>query len=192
MHLIKCLFFVLLSGLASLQATAGPTFNSDRKELDKLSANAGAELHRGFQKFHEMLMYLELKETQHATDSKAAALQHFNESIVLFKKVSETAPNQKIIYKPKDDREKDALASFQNRLKELGIAEPTTEKQLAELAVTTVTDHLYALEKSSFKATKADYPPLRKVLRSQALLLDLGILTSIVWTLSVTQPAGTS
>ncbi|AJO77897.1 hypothetical protein [Pseudomonas sp. MRSN 12121] len=192
MRLIHPLFragvALCLAGLVSLQAMAGPSFDANRKELEKLSANAGAELHRGFQKSHEMLMYLELKDAPHATEAKAAALQHFNESIALFKNVSEIAPDRKIAYPPGDDRDQDALAAFQERLKEMDIARPTTEKELAELAVKAVTRHLYVLEKSSFKATRADYPALRKVLRSQALLLDLGILTSIVWSLSADQP----
>ncbi|OLF54462.1 hypothetical protein [Pseudomonas chlororaphis] len=189
MRLINCLFLVLLTGLASLQATAGPSFNSDREALAKGSDLAGAELHRGFQAFHEMLMYLELGETDNANKSKALALQHFNESVVLFKKVSAEAPEQKIVYQPSTNEEKDVIGAFQGRLKELGLAEPATEKQLAELAVTAITRHIQVLEKSSFKRSKADYPVLRKALRSQALLLDLGILTSIVWTLSVDQPS---
>ncbi|MGV6958671.1 hypothetical protein [Pseudomonas chlororaphis] len=196
MRLTRCLlytgFCIVLAGLASLQATAGPSFDADRKGLEKLSANAGAELHRGLQKFHEMLMYLELQDTLHATEAKAAALQHFSESVVLFKKVTASAPERKILYQPRDDSEKEAIAAFQNRLKELDIAVPDTEKQLANLAVTVLTKHIHVLEKSSFKATKADYSPLRKTLRSQALLLDLGILTSIVWSLSADQPAGAS
>ncbi|AZD85271.1 hypothetical protein C4K14_2447 [Pseudomonas chlororaphis subsp. aureofaciens] len=194
MRLTRCLlytgFCIVLAGLASLQATAGPSFDADRKGLEKLSANAGAELHRGLQKFHEMLMYLELKDTLHATEAKAAALQHFSESVVLFKKVTASAPERKILYQPRDDSEKEAIAAFQDRLKELDIAVPDTEKQLANLAVTVLTKHIHVLEKSSFKATKADYSPLRKTLRSQALLLDLGILTSIVWSLSADQPGG--
>ncbi|WP_028682126.1 hypothetical protein [Pseudomonas chlororaphis] len=196
MRLTRCLlytgFCIVLAGLASLQATAGPSFDADRKGLEKLSANAGAELHRGLQKFHEMLMYLELKDTLHATEAKAAALEHFSESVVLFKKVTASAPERKILYQPRDDSEKEAIAAFQNRLKELDIAVPDTEKQLANLAVTVLTKHIHVLEKSSFKATKADYSPLRKTLRSQALLLDLGILTSIVWSLSADQPGGSS
>ncbi|WP_053268677.1 hypothetical protein [Pseudomonas chlororaphis] len=196
MRLTRCLlytgFYIVLAGLASLQATAGPSFDADRKGLEKLSANAGAELHRGLQKFHEMLMYLELQDTLHATEAKAAALEHFSESVVLFKKVTASAPERKILYQPRDDSEKEAIAAFQNRLKELDIAEPDTEKQLANLAVTVLTKHIHVLEKSSFKATKADYSPLRKTLRSQALLLDLGILTSIVWSLSADQPGGSS
>ncbi|POA62992.1 hypothetical protein [Pseudomonas sp. GW531-T4] len=194
MRLTRCLlytgFYIVLAGLASLQATAGPSFDADRKGLEKLSANAGAELHRGLQKFHEMLMYLELQDTLHATEAKAAALEHFSESVVLFKKVTASAPERKILYQPRDDSEKEAIAAFQNRLKELDIAVPDTEKQLANLAVTVLTKHIHVLEKSSFKATKADYSPLRKTLRSQALLLDLGILTSIVWSLSADQPGG--
>ncbi|XVO83807.1 hypothetical protein ACQ9ZH_11080 [Pseudomonas chlororaphis] len=194
MRLTRCLlytgFYIVLAGLASLQATAGPSFDADRKGLEKLSANAGAELHRGLQKFHEMLMYLELKDTLHATEAKAAALQHFSESVVLFKKVTASAPERKILYQPRDDSEKEAIAAFQDRLKELDIAVPDTEKQLANLAVTVLTKHIHVLEKSSFKATKADYSPLRKTLRSQALLLDLGILTSIVWSLSADQLGG--
>ena len=196
MRLTRCLlytgFYIVLAGLASLQATAGPSFDADRKGLEKLSANAGAELHRGLQKFHEMLMYLELQDTLHATEAKAAALEHFSESVVLFKKVTASAPERKILYQPRDDSEKEAIAAFQNRLKELDIAVPDTEKQLANLAVTVLTKHIHVLEKSSFKATKADYSPLRKTLRSQALLLDLGILTSIVWSLSADQPGGSS
>ncbi|AZD98208.1 hypothetical protein [Pseudomonas chlororaphis] len=196
MRLTRCLlytgFCIVLAGLASLQATAGPSFDADRKGLEKLSANAGAELHRGLQKFHEMLMYLELQDTLHATEAKAAALEHFSESVVLFKKVTASAPERKILYQPRDDSEKEAIAAFQDRLKELDIAVPDTEKQLANLAVTVLTKHIHVLEKSSFKATKADYSPLRKTLRSQALLLDLGILTSIVWSLSADQPAGAS
>ncbi|AZD54099.1 hypothetical protein [Pseudomonas chlororaphis] len=196
MRLTRCLlytgFCIVLAGLASLQATAGPSFDADRKGLEKLSANAGAELHRGLQKFHEMLMYLELQDTLHATEAKAAALEHFNESVALYKKVTASAPEQKILYQPRDDSEKEAIAAFQNRLKELDIAVPGTEKQLANLAVTVVTRHIHALERSSFKATRADYSPLRKTLRSQALLLDLGILSSIVWSLSADQPAGAS
>ncbi|AIC19341.1 MULTISPECIES: hypothetical protein [Pseudomonas] len=194
MRLTRCLlytgFCIVLAGLASLQATAGPSFDADRKGLEKLSANAGAELHRGLQKFHEMLMYLELQDTLHATEAKAAALEHFSESVVLFKKVTASAPERKILYQPRDDSEKEAIAAFQDRLKELDIAVPDTEKQLANLAVTVLTKHIHVLEKSSFKATKADYSPLRKTLRSQALLLDLGILTSIVWSLSADQPGG--
>ncbi|QQZ44165.1 hypothetical protein IF690_11730 [Pseudomonas sp. SK3(2021)] len=196
MRLTRCLlytgFCIVLAGLASLQATAGPSFDADRKELGKLSASAGAELHRGLQKSHEMLMYLELRDTLHATEAKAAALQHFNESAVLFKKVAASAPERKILYQPRDDREKEAIAAFQERLKELDVALPGTEKQLADLAVTAVTRHIHVLEKSSFKATQADYPSLRKALRSQALLLDLGILSSIVWSLSADQPSVTN
>jgi hypothetical protein len=194
MRLIKCLLcagsLLVLAGLSSLQAAAGPSFDADRKELEKISASAGAELHRGIQKFHEVLMYLALRDTLHATEAKAVALEHFNESVALFKKVSETAANRKIVYQPRDDREKEILASFQARLKELDIAVPGTEKQLAELAVTVMTRHIHLLERSSFKATQADYPSLRKALRSQALLLDLGILSSMVWSLSADQPGG--
>ncbi|AZD28970.1 hypothetical protein [Pseudomonas chlororaphis] len=194
MRLTRCLlytgFCIVLAGLASLQAMAGPSFDADRKGLEKLSANAGAELHRGLQKFHEMLMYLGLKETLHATEAKAAALEHFNESVALYKKVTASAPERKILYQPRDDSEKEAIAAFQDRLKELDMAVPGTEKQLADLAVTVVTRHIHVLERSSFKATQADYPSLRKALRSQALLLDLGILSSIVWSLSADQPGG--
>ncbi|MGE7958593.1 hypothetical protein ACQKQA_18740 [Pseudomonas sp. NPDC089530] len=194
MRLIQSLFrtgvVLCLAGLVGLQAVAGPSFNTDRQALDKLSASAGTELQRGFQNFHEMLMFLEQKDVTHATEAKAAALQHFNESVALFKRVSEKASEQKIAYQPKDDSEKEIVGAFQNRLKELGIPEPATEKQLASLAVTAVTKHIHVLERSSFKGTQADYPTLRKVLRSEAQLLDLGILTSMVWTLSAAPPGG--
>lgn len=123
--------------------------------------------------------------------AKALALQYVNQSVVLFNKVSTDAPEQKIIYQPGTDEEKDAIDAFQNRLKELDLTTPTTEKQLAELAVTAITWHIQIMEKTSFKRTKTDYPALRKVLRSQALLLDLGILTSMVWPLSVNQSDST-
>ncbi|WOE81938.1 hypothetical protein RZO07_12195 [Pseudomonas protegens] len=100
--------------------------------------------------------------------AKAVALQHVNQSVVLFNKVSTDAPEQKIVYQPGTGEEKDAIDAFQNRLRELDLATPTTEKQLAELAVTAITRHIQIMEKNSFKRTKADYSVLRKVLRLQA------------------------
>ncbi|AXK56912.1 MULTISPECIES: hypothetical protein [Pseudomonas] len=119
--------------------------------------------------------------------AKALALQHVNQSVVPFNKVSTDAPEQKIVYQPGTDEEKDAIDAFQSRLKEPELTTSTTEKPLAELAVTAITRYIQIMEKTSFKRTKADYPALRKVL----LLLDLSILTSMVWSLSVNQSSTT-
>lgn len=183
--LLRVLVGVALSALLMLRADAGPSFNPDREELAELSGKAGAELHLAFQKFHEMLMFLELRDTGRATSAKGAALKHLDSSVELFKQVAAKAPNQKIIYKPKDESDNNALTSFKARLTERKIQVPSTERELASLAVKAVSDHAAVLREASFKATKADYNTLRRVLRSQAIVLDLGILSSIVWTVSV-------
>lgn len=185
--LLQILVGVALSALLMLPAGAGPSFNPDREELAELSSKAGAELHLAFQKFHEMLMFLELREIDRATESKGIALKHLDTSIALFQQVADKAPKQRIIYKPKDKNDEAALASFKARLSERKIEIPSTERELASLAVKAVSDHAAVLRNTSFKATKADYNALREVLRSQAIVLDLGILSSIVWTVSVRQ-----
>lgn len=174
-------------GVLLSNAIAGPSFNPDRDELAELSGKAGAELHLAFQKFHEALMHLELRDVKRASDARAAALKHFEISIATFKEVADKAPKQKLVYKPRNQSDQAALAAFNARLAERKIPAPSTERELATLAVKAISDHVGVLKETSFTATKADYIRLRDLLRSQAILLDLGILTSIVWTVSQRQ-----
>lgn len=163
---------------------AGPSFNPDRDELAKASEQAGAELHLGLQKVHEMLMYLELRDVARADAARAVALKHLQRSADLYDKVVEIAPNQRIVVKVTTQSEEASIQAFRERLRERKIDFPTTERELARLAVTAVREHADVLKDSKFKANKTDYERLRAVLRSQSLLLDLGILTSIAWTVS--------
>lgn len=176
-----------LSAALVLHAVAGPSFNPDRDELAQLSGEAGAELHVAFARFHEMLQFLERRDVGRANDAKADALKHFKTSTAMFEKVAQTAPSQKIVFTPKSPADEAALAAFKRRLVEQKIPIPSTERELAKLAVKAVSEHTVVLEKSNFRATKADYVMLREVLKSQAIVLDLGILSSIVWTVSVRQ-----
>ena len=185
--LLRVLAGVALSMVLSLRAGAGPSFNPDRDELAELSGKAGAKLHQGLQKSHEMLMFLELRNADRAASAKDEALKELGASIELFKQVADKAPNQKIIYKPKDKNDEAALASFKAHLDGRKIQMPSTERELASLAAKAVSDHAAVLRSVTFKATKADYNGLRKLLRSQATVLDLGILSSIVWTVSIRQ-----
>lgn len=184
---LRVLASLAFSASLGLHAIAGPSFNSDRDELAQLSSEAGAELHVAFARFHDMLQFLERRDIGRANEAKADALKHFKASTAKFEKVAETAPNQKIVFTPKSPGDEAALAAFKRRLVEQKIDIPSTERELAKLAVKAVGEHTAVLEKFSFRATKADYAMLREVLKSQAIVLDLGILSSIVWTVSVRQ-----
>ena len=185
--LLRTLAGLAISASLGLHAIAGPSFNPDRDELAQLSGEAGAELHVAFARFHDMLQFLERRDVGRANEAKADALKHFKTSATTFEKVAETAPNQKIVFIPKSPGDEAALDAFKRRLAEQKIPIPSTERELAKLAVKAVSEHAAVLEKSNFRATKADYAMLREVLKSQAIVLDLGILSSIVWTVSVRQ-----
>ena len=173
-----------LALLRTLPLNAGPSFNPDRDVLAKASEGAGAELHLGLQKVHEMLMYLELRDLGRADAAKSVALKHLDVATEAYEKVAKLAPNQKIVVKTTTPSEDSSVQAFRERLRERKIQMPSTERELAELAVVAVREYAGVLRESKFKATRSDYERLRVLLRSQALLLDLGILTSIAWTVS--------
>jgi hypothetical protein len=130
-----------------------------------------------------MLMYLELRDVGRVEETRNAALKQLDNSVALYEKVAELAPNQRIVIRPTEDQQA-SIQAFYARLQERKLAKPTTERELAKLAVTSVREHAEVLRGSKFIATKGDYERLRKVLQSQSLLLDLGILTSIAWTVA--------
>lgn len=168
-------------------AHAGPSFNSDREGLVKLSEAAGAELQRGFSQFHEMLRCMELHDPKCVDDARQRSLASFDKAATLFEDVAADAPKQKLVMNPTSDEEKQALASLQSLLQQREIPFPATEQALAEIAVKLVRQHAELLRKANFKGTKADYPLLRRVLSSQGAVLDIGILSSIAWTISTSK-----
>jgi hypothetical protein len=186
MQLKSFALLVLQSALVAAGgvANAGPSFNSDRAGLVQASEAAGAELQRGFAQFHEMLRCLELHDQKCVDTARQGSLASFDKATGLFAEVAAKAPKQSLVMNPASDQEKEALESFRSLLQRREIPFPATERDLAEIAVKLVQQHSELLRKATFKGTKADYPTLRRVLSSQGAVLDIGILSSITWTIS--------
>ena len=168
----------------SVQAYAGPSFNTSREELSKLSGEAGSEFHLGFARFHDMLHFLELRDEKSMATAKEQALEKLDRSMKMFSDITEKTPAQKLIIKPKTKEDELALQSFQRHLEQRKIPFPSSEKELASIAVSTIKDFRSLLAETKLTGTKDDYHRLLALLRAQGFILDIGILSSIVWNIT--------
>ena len=164
---------------------AGPSFNSDRAELASLSQEAGAALHRGLANMHLMLESLELGKPEQAQDRRTEALKDFAVAIDRFQQISDKAPNQKLVFDPRTDVEKQAVESLAPALKHRNITVPITEKELAQLARRIVEDFRAALAESPRfdKSSSRAYGYFQTLFREEGFLLNVGIDASIIWSM---------
>lgn len=179
---------VLVGLVVSLSVYGRPAFNSDRPELIKDSQAAGAELNSAFERTHVMFRYVEFQSIAEAEKERTATIAQFQKALDMFRGVEKLAPNQELVAAPKTADDMTALDDFKRHLKTENLSFPKTEKQLAELAVVLIDRHTNVLRETQLKGGKGDNQRLRKLIKSQALLLELGILTSIAWDIAPRAP----
>jgi hypothetical protein len=173
-------------GLTLLFATigsAGPSYNSNRKELASLSRDAGAALHRALSDIHLMLESLEQVNPGLAEQRRSDALKNLDTAIGNFKQISEKAPEQKLIMEPHTNLEKNAVESLPQALKRRGIEFPHTEKELAQVATKLVSDFrtTVADSKRFDKTSTRAYAYFQKLFREEGFLLYVGLSVSLIW-----------
>jgi len=170
--------------------SAGPGFNSERRELALLSRDAGAALQRGLANMHLMLESLELDNPQQAEQRRADALKEFELAVKSFQKISEMAPKQKLVFDPRTDAEKLAVESFAPALKRRNMEVPATEKELAQLAEKLVSDFRSTVAESPRfdKNSRRAYGYFQTLFRDEGFLLNVGINASIIWSIQEAGP----
>jgi hypothetical protein len=175
--------------LLAAVAWAGPSFNSDRKELAEQSRQAGAALHQALADVHLMLEYLELGQIEKAERRRQDALETLDSAIDRYKQLAEKAPRQKLITDPHTDLEKAAVESLPRALRTRNLEMPATEQQLAQLAESLVWEFRKALSNSPRfdKTTLRAYAYFERLLREEGFLLNVGIYASVIWSMQETQ-----
>lgn len=175
---------VLVGLIVSASAYGRPSFNSDRPELIKSSQAAGAELNRAFERTHVMFRYVEFQSIAEAEKERTATIAQFQKALDLFRNVEKLAPNQELVAAPATEDDKTALNDLARHIGAEKLSFPKTEKELAKLAIILVERHTNLMRETQLKGGKGDNERLRKLIKSHALLLELGILTSIAWDIS--------
>jgi len=163
---------------------AGPSFNSNRKEMAALSRDAGAALQRALADIHLMLESLELVKPEEAQGRRADALKNLDLAIDSFKRISEKAPQQNLVLDPHTEEEKVAVGWLAPAaLKRRGIDPPQTEKDLALLATKLVSDFrdVVAGSKRFDKTSTQAFAYFQKLFREEGFLLNLGVSASVIW-----------
>jgi len=181
---VRALCLVIALGALSDAGIASPSFNTNRPNLQKNSREAGAMLNDGLAASHTMFKFLEYQSFNEANSERNRAVQFLKDAKVKYEGLVKQAPDQDLVMRPSTDDEKSAEQDFRKRLAEAKIEQPKTERQLAAIAVTVVTQHLKLLDELKFKGGRDDNERLRALIHSQATLLELGILTTIAWDIS--------
>jgi hypothetical protein len=173
-------------------AKAGPSFNSDAKELAEHSRTAGAALHMALADMHLMLRSLELDMPDQAELKREEALKNLDSAIENYNWIAEKAPRQPLVIEPHTYLERLAVQSLPQALERRGIEFPRTEKDLAILAAMVVKHFRSTIANSPrFDKTSAKaYTYFHSIFREEGFLLNVGIYASVIWEMQPTSEPG--
>jgi len=181
--MLKAYAFVALLTIAA-SACAGPSFNTNREKLDERSREAGAKLQEAVELTHRMYRLLELRKGSQVEEVRQQALAAFAAARDQYEQLAKDTPLQPLKVMPNSNESKDAESAFRDYCKVLKLKYPDTERELAAIAITIVEHHRQVLAATKLSGTAADYPPIRMLMKSEAIVMDVGIVTSIVWTIA--------
>lgn len=180
--MLKACAFVALLTIAG-SACAGASFNTNREKLDERSREAGAKLQEAVELTHRMYRLLELRKGS-VEEVRQQALAAFAAAHDQYEQLAKDTPLQPIKMMPNSNESKDAESALRDYCKALKLKYPDTERELAAIAITIVERHRQVLAATKLSGTAADYQPIRTLMKSEAIVMDVGIVTSIVWTIA--------
>ena len=184
---LRAMLAALSAFALAAAAIAGPSFNSNREKFEEASRRAGAKLHEAVELTHAMYRLLELRKNDDAEASRQKAIKTFEEARSLYAALAKDTPNQPLKISPTSSESAQAAKDLVQYCNVLKIKPPDTERQLAEVAAAVVEKHRTVLSETKMSGTPADYQPMRVLMKSEAFVMDVGIVTSIVWTISPAQ-----
>lgn len=165
----------------------GPSFNAKGPELARLSQQAGGQLHLAFSEFHNMLSLIELADLESARLALGRSVGQLDEALNLYREMVRSAPRQELVLPQEgalNEDQRRAITILRDVLSRRDIAFPSTERDLAELAVRFVSGFREQLSLFEVTETDDDLEQYRRLFSNQALLLNVGVLASIVWSLT--------
>jgi hypothetical protein len=175
----------LLAALAfTASAFAGASFNTNRDELDARSREAGDQLQQAVQLTHGIFRALEKKSNAGAAQQTQQAIDAFDGARRKYQGLVEQTPMQPLRLDPDTSESKQALEDLHRYCAMARLDFPKTERDLANVAVRIVENHIKVLSSMKFSGTPSDYGPIRALLRSESFVMEVGIVTSIVWTIA--------
>jgi hypothetical protein len=175
--LIGCLMMVAT-------ASAGPYFNADRPAVSDLSRVAVAQLNAARIAVIEMFTALDAGNGNEVALSRSRALSDLQGALGIFREIGEKVGTRPLSIKPRSDEEGHIIDEFMAALQKRKIEPPTTERDLAKLAVTIVDLYAQSLEKASLAGFPKQWQGVRQIILSEIDLLYVGNLASIVWVIS--------
>lgn len=175
----------LVLSFAVAPANAGPYFNSNGKEIKDTSKAAVKDLSDGRIAAINMLTALDAGDQGKAADYRKTALLLLRKSFDEFAKIESIVPNQSIQYSLfKTDEEKRIRAELEAALARSKKEFPKTEKDLARLAVEYVRNYANTIEQAKLEGFPKQWQGVRQIILSEAELIYIGNLVSIVWTIT--------
>jgi hypothetical protein len=174
----------LCAALYMSSSWAPPSFNNNRKNLEQLSRDAGAELQLSFRSFHDMFYWLERRDLDKVAQGQRDSLTHLDKALDFFKTLAEKAPKQKLVLRPESESDRAAVERLRERLKSQKLAFPETEADLASLAIKIVTNYRISLVGLKLSGNRLDNDPLLKIIGNKYVVEELGILCTIAWDVS--------
>jgi hypothetical protein len=171
---------LLLSGAS----TAGPYFNTPRKEVADLSREAVTQLSDARIQLIQLFKDLDAGSSEKAHGDREQALKLLNDAYARFKEIATKVPNQPLKLYPKSADEEQVIKESLGALASRKLDQPKTEKDLAILAVVIVGNYGDAVRKANLDNFPKNWKGVREIILSEIDLLAIGNLVSIVWTIS--------
>lgn len=175
---------LLAALVATAPAFAGASFNTDRDELDARSRDAGDQLQQAVQLTHGIFRALEKKNSAGVGQQTQQAIDAFDGARKKYQELAEQTPLQPLRFEPDTSEAKQALDDLHRYCAMARLDFPKTERDLANVAVRILENHVKVLRSMKFSGTPSDYGPIRVLLRSESFVMEVGIVTSIVWTIA--------
>jgi hypothetical protein len=171
---------LLLSGAS----TAGPYFNTPRKEVAVLSREAVTQLSDARIQLIQLFKDLDAGRSEKARGDREQALKLLKDAYTRFKEIEEKVPAQPLKLVAKSADEEEVIKEFFGALASRKLDQPKTEKDLANLAVVIVGRYEEAVTKANLDDFPKNWKGVREIILSEIDLLAIGNLVSIVWTIS--------
>jgi RecA/RadA recombinase len=184
--IIRFLAILLLAGqcICWSPAFGGPYFNSYRTEVDSLSREAVRLLGEARKATIDMFHDLDVEDRKAADDHRKAALSALASARQLFEDLAAKVGDRVLVMKPASADEQLVLAQFRAALEKHKIPFPTTERQLANIAIVVVDNYGRTIARANLDGFPRNWKGVREIILSEIVLLDVGNLVSVVWVIS--------
>jgi hypothetical protein len=178
-------FLILAFGIVGIDcgvATAGSFYNPlGDPGLEQKGAEGAARLNEALASVHLMYAALERKDAS-VNERKKNAVDQLSSSLELFKTVRDLAGDKPISLRGRNETEQESINHFLRvTLTELKLPQPKTQMDLANVAVTIVSNFEILLDKTRLDPKSGDFTVVRQIIRAEISLEEVGLASSLIY-----------